>query len=972
MFHSKHFRPTRRVRRGPLAASLVFMALAASGLIACSEDGASPVDPGPTEAKQRPEAEPNDPEYGKQWHLPKIGAPAAWATASGDPSVIVAVLDNGFDLTHPDLVDAIWTNPNDAPDGVDNDENGLVDDVHGWNFADKNADLKDTDGHGTHVAGLIGAVKNNGISVVGVASGVTILPISVGDYAPATVVSSAIRYAVAHGAKIINMSFGLPESYAGIREAIDYAVAQDVLLVASAHNKSEDGYNYPAVYQDVLAVAATDPDDKRAGFSNYGSWVDISAPGQAIVSTFTGGKTFAVNGTSQASPIVAGVAALVKSAHPDWTAQQIRTQLLATADDLHAQNPDYVGLLGAGRVNAARAVGPAVTDSLPYLAGFTSAELPPEPPAVGDQRLNAGDTASISVAWRFRGSAAAATARLVSRDPYVTVTNDTAPLAAPRADRTHTARFTLSIGGSTPPDHVAELRVSVESAGRTVEETIRVPVAPAYQKFSLPFAYAQALLPHPSGGQFFVADDSPQGGTPHRVYGAFRKPDGSFTAEKTLSDTANNARQPAAHVDRNGDVHVVYYQSLNSAENAAVPGYSKYTAATGEWSTTALIGENGIWARLDQDDGLAHSQQPVAISRSPNGELHIAWSYQNLLVLTKQGELDGSKWGAQQVVPFPFKTDDVVYNLLDLAFMIVGERLKLFVHPVPTRATWGGPPPDYTHKLQVLEYDGEHWSAPIELDAGTDAENAQMPALLDDTVNRFQAPAFGGGVVLAELAGQTWKPIRNVLDLGGVELESGFFGLQTSGGAVAFLVRPVPATLGSTRELWQDGVVTPLIDDSKYRARYPVIQELSGTRFIFNQEFRIYREPAHGDAPERISTLPHHTNFYSSKPADPKVLPTLPEVTDDGETTTDNRRLHARWSSSHSAGIKEYRVAWGTAPGLDDIVPWTITTRVEHTFDLGEQRLLPGQTVYLSVEARSNAILSSAMGVSDGITLVNP
>jgi len=786
-------------------------------------------------------------------------------------------------------------------------------------------------------------------------------------------VSAAIRYAVAHGAKIINMSFGWPETYPGIREAIDYARAQDVLLVASAHNKSEDGYNYPAVYQDILAVAATDPADKRAGFSNYGSWVDISAPGQAIVSTFPGGKTLAVNGTSQASPIVAGVAALVKSAHPDWTAEQIRTQLLATADDVGALNPDYVGLLGAGRVNAARAVGPAVTDSLPYLAGFTSAELTDR-----DQRLNAGETASISVAWRFRGSVATATARLVSSDPYVTVTSDTATLAAPLADRTHTARFTLSIGANTPPDHVAELRASVASGGRTVEETIRVSVASAYQKFTLPFGYVQALLPHPSRGQFFVADDSPLEGTPHRVYGAFRNPDGSFTAEKTLSDTANNARQPVAHVDPNGDVHVVYYQALNSQENAAVPGYAKYSAATGEWSTTTLIGENSVWARLDRDDFLAHSPHPVAISRSPkndlspDGDLWVAWSYQNALVLAKQIGPDGSKWSDQQVVPFPYETQDVVYNLLDLAFMTVGGRLKLFVHPVPTRASQGGPPPDYTHKLQVLEYDGEHWSLPIELDAGTATENAQMPALFNDTVNRFQAPVAGGGVVLAELAGQSWKPIRDILDLGGVELESGFFGLKTSSGAVAFLARAVPETRGSTRELWQDGVVTQLIDDSKFRAKYPVIQELSGTRFIFNQEFRIFREPAHGDTPEHIYTFPHHTSFYSSKPADPKALPTLPVVTDDGDTTTDARYLHARWSSSHSAGIKEYRVAWGTAPGLDDIVPWSITTRDEQKFDLGEQRLLPGQTVYLSVEARSNAILSSARGVSDGITLANP
>jgi len=121
-------------------------------------------------------------------------------------------------------------------------------------------------------------------------------------------------------------------------------------------------------------------------------------------------------------------------------------------------------------------------------------------------------------------------------------------------------------------------------------------------------------------------------------------------------------------------------------------------------------------------------------------------------------------------------------------------------------------------------------------------------------VNRFQAPIGGGKVVLAELAGQSWKPIRDVLDLGGVELESGFFGLKTSSGALAFLVRPVPATLGSTRELWQDGVVTRLSEDSKYRAKYPVIQELSGTRFVFNQEFRIFREPPHNDTPVASST----------------------------------------------------------------------------------------------------------------------
>jgi subtilisin family serine protease len=905
-------------------------------------------------------AVPNDSEYGTQWHLPRIEAPSAWDIATGDPNLIVAVLDTGIDLTHPDLVDAIWTNPDDALDGVDNDSNGLVDDVHGWNFASNDANLKDTSGHGTHVAGLIGAVKNNGISVAGVASGVKIMPISIGDYAPATAVASAIHYAAKHGAKIINMSFGGPETFSGIRAAIDFAVAQDVLLVASAHNKSESGYNYPAVYQDVLAVAATDPDDKRASLSNYGSWVDISAPGQAIVSTIPGGGTLAVSGTSQASPIVAGVAALVKSAHPAWTAEQIRTQLLATADDLNAGNPDYIGLLGAGRVNAARAVGPAVATSLPYLASTTSSELTRD----GDQQLSPGDTASVSVAWRFRSSTAAATARLVSRDPNVTVTSEPVPISAPRAERTHTARFTISIAADTPPDHVAELSALLESAGGTVEEKIKLPIAPAYRKLKLPFAYGQVLLPHPSGKLFFAADESPYDATKrHRVYAAFRNPDGSFTSAKVLSDTANHARRPAATVDPNGDVHVVYYQSLNSQEFAAVPGYAKYTAATGEWSSTTIIGEKGMWARLD--GGLANSPQPIAISRSPDGRLHIAWSYMDELVLTQQV---GSEWSDQKVVPFP--GEEELYSQLDLEFMTVSGRLQLFVHPVLTRATGSGRAPIHTRKQQMLEYDGESWSAPVELDAGTDAENAQMPSSLGDTVYRFQAPVAGGPVTLAELAGNSWKSVREVQDFASAELESDFFGLKTASGQVSFLARPVSATRGSTRELWQDGVVSRLAGDPKQRAMYPAIIDVAGKRFVFNQERSIYREgPVGENGHETFYAIPNHTSFYAPEPLAPKALPSVPLVTDDGATTNDNRHLHARWSSSHEAGIREYRVAWGTAPGLDDIVPWSVTTLTEHTFDLGEQRLLPGQTVYLSVEAHSNAVLSSAVGVSDGITL---
>ncbi|HMA91728.1 MAG TPA: S8 family peptidase, partial [Polyangiaceae bacterium] len=901
-------------------------------------------------------AVPNDPLYGQQWHLPIIQAPQAWDTANGSPNVVVAVIDTGIDLTHPDLVNVIWSNPNESSDGADNDGNGLVDDVHGWNFLGNNADLTDSTGHGTHVAGLIGAEKNNSVGVAGVASGVKIMPLVVGDTAPASAVVSAIYYAATHGANIINMSFGGHETFNGARAAIDYAVARGVLLVASANNWSSEEYNYPAVYQDVLAVAATDPNDRRASLSNYGSWVDIAAPGQAVFSTFPPSSYMAVSGTSQAAPIVAGVAALVKSVHPGWTAEQVRAQLLASADDLDALNPDYVGLLGAGRVNAARAVGAVIATPRPFLAGVTSSEIAGD----GDQQLSAGDTASVSVSWRFTGNASSAAASLTSSDPYVTVSSGSVTLTAPRADRTQTARFTINIAANAPADHIASINASINAGGASVSAPIQLSVAPSYRRLKLPFAYHQVLLPHPSGRQLFVADDSPLDGPRHRVYAAFRNADGSFTQESTISDTSNNARKPTAYVDANGDVHVAFYQSVQSREFAAFPGYSKFTAATGQWSSTTITSGSQMWARLDQ--GTAGSAQPIAITRSPTGELLLAWGQLEALILAKQV---GDTWVEQQTFPYP-GGEDVTFPQLDLKFITVDNHLMLFVHPIPTRATLTGPPPDFTRKLQVLDYDGTSWSAPVELDGGSETERAQLPFLYSGEVRRFYEPIGSTTVSLASLSGTVWNPLQTVQDIDSVDMHSGFFGLQECDTCfVTFLSRPVEATGGSRRELWDHGVAHLLVGETLRRAEYPVITDDAGTLYVFNQERWLHREH------ELWFDFPDKTNLYTQAPLAPAALPTVPVVLDDGDITNDNRYLHARWSSSHPSGIASYRVAWGTAPGLADILPWTETILTENIFDLGEQRLLPGQTVYLSVEAHSNAVLSSALGASDGITLSN-
>jgi subtilisin family serine protease len=897
---------------------------------------------------------PNDPRYGEQWHLPKIGAPAAWDIAAGSSNVLVAVIDTGIDLSHPDLVNAIWQNPYDAKDGVDNDGNGLVDDVNGWNFFRNNDVLTDSTGHGTHLAGLIAAQRNNGIGVAGVASGVKVLPIVVSEYAPASAVVSAIYYAVDRGAHIINMSFGGPESFSGARAAIDYATERGVLLVASANNWASDEYSYPAVYQDVLAVAATDENDQRARLSSYGSWVDIAAPGQDVLSTFPVGDYLKVSGTSQAAPIVCGVAALIKSQHPDWTAEQIRTQLLGTADDLNPTNPDYFGQLGAGRVNAARAVSTTLSGPRSYVKGYLAQEVGGN----GDQQLGPNETGQLSVSTHFTVGGTSASIRLDSSDPYLAITSG-AVTVTPKANRTENTSFGIRVANGVPANHVAVVNVVVESAGGTTRTPLRLSIAPAYRQWTLPFAYQQNLVAHPSGKMLFVADDAGYDRNRHRVYAAFRNSDGSFSSEVTLSDTTNNARKPAVHVDANGDVHVAFYQSVQSQEFASFPGYTQYQASTNTWLPPTIL-TSGSGTANNIDRGIAGQAQHIAIARDPQGTLHLAWGSSQSLVLT-QKTADG--WGPQQIFAFP--GEDLMFPQLDLRFLTVDGKLRLFVHPIPTRISTSGGPPIYDRPLQVLDYDGASWTSPVVLSNGNATEDAHMPFLWGGTVRRFHQPAGTTSAVVAELQDTFWMDQFTAQDIGNADFRTGFFGLlRADQSLLSFITRPTTTTPGSTRELWRSNTVVPLPGDVTRLAVFPKLVDAGNALHAFNQERRIHRQSG------TFYEYPESTSYYTDAALASSALPTRPVVVDDGATTDNPQVLHGRWSSSHVLGIASYKVAWGTTPGEDDLVPWTTTSATEASFDLGAQRMLPGQVAYLSVVAKSNAVLSSNVGVSDGIRLI--
>ena len=316
------------------------------------------------------ELTPSDPSYAQQYHHVLTENDLAWDVTLGDPGIVVAVTDDGVDLDHEDLVNRIWTNAGEVPDnGVDDDGNGFVDDVHGWDFVDADNDPRPGTGanHGTHVAGIVAAETNNGIGVAGVAGAVSVMPLRFYDPArpslwTSSVVAQTFAYAADNGAHIVSTSYNIdrfvddPVFVAGL----DYLYDQGVLHFNSAGNGNTA--DPPRVaFEQTLLVANTNELDERYTTSNYGEGIDVSAPGFQILSTIPGSRYGTLTGTSMAAPNAAGVAALIWSEHPDWSREQVAAQLLGSTTSIEAANPSLAGQLGAGRVNAHQ----GLTETLP-------------------------------------------------------------------------------------------------------------------------------------------------------------------------------------------------------------------------------------------------------------------------------------------------------------------------------------------------------------------------------------------------------------------------------------------------------------------------------------------------------------------------------------------------------------------------------------------------------------------------------
>ncbi|MDT8411443.1 MAG: S8 family serine peptidase [Vicingaceae bacterium] len=301
------------------------------------------------------------------WGLFQIQAEQAWNIGTGNANVVVATVDNAIQITHPDLVNQIWTNPGEIPNnGIDDDGNGYIDDVNGYDVGDNdnNPNPPSTQfNHGTHVAGTTGAETDNSIGVSSIGFGISIMPVkATRNNAGSNSVTNGydgIYYAAVSGADVINCSWGGTGFSTTGQNIVNFAWNNGSIVVAAAGNDNVNNDNtphYPSNLNNVISVASSTTNDVKSNFSNYGNTIDITAPGSNIASTVPNNTYQFMSGTSMASPMVAGLLGLMKSLNPTMPNTALINCMYSTADNIDGANPSFIGRLGAGRINAFQAM----------------------------------------------------------------------------------------------------------------------------------------------------------------------------------------------------------------------------------------------------------------------------------------------------------------------------------------------------------------------------------------------------------------------------------------------------------------------------------------------------------------------------------------------------------------------------------------------------------------------------------------
>lgn len=409
---------------------------------------------------------PNDPSYPtQQYGLTKIEAELAWDINKGDTSVVVGIVDTGVDWDHPDLAANIWRNWGEIPDnGIDDDGNGYIDDIRGWDFGGlvgipDNDPVEDKPEHGTHVAGIASAVTDNGVGVASIGFNSRIMPVKTAQddqrnsQGQAYIVYGyeGIVYAADNGAQVINCSWGGGGFSMFGQAVIDYAISKGSLIVAAAGNSNSIEEFYPAAYKGVFAVASTTSTDTKSSFSNYGRYIDVSAPGTDIYNTFQNDTYATLSGTSMASPLVAGLAALTFAQFPSYNPIQVGQQIRVNSDDLNTINPSYVDLLGYGRINAFKTLSNINSKSVRAIEVTFSDEAPG---GNGDGILQPNETVSIAIKFmNYLNPTSSLTIDLEKKNNYSTIVNSSFNAGSKNTleeFNNYSNKFTFTVANNVP------------------------------------------------------------------------------------------------------------------------------------------------------------------------------------------------------------------------------------------------------------------------------------------------------------------------------------------------------------------------------------------------------------------------------------------------------------------------------------------------------------------------------------------
>jgi serine protease len=374
---------------------------------------------------------PNDPVIGTQYHISKINAFQAWDLCQGDTNVIVGIVDSGTDFDHPDLNANMKIRYTEPVNGIDDDANGFIDDWRGWDFYANDNDpniMPSGNTHGSHVSGCVSQVTNNGVHGAGIGFKVKIIMTKhTDDTNPESSLyntNEGIVYCYQNGAKVINCSFGSSTFSSYSQTVCTNAWNNGTIICASAGNGDANGIGqnwarYPASYDNVVSVAATGSTDLKTSFSNFHSTVDVSAPGEQILSTYYNNTYEYLSGTSMSSPITAGTVALIRSKYPTWTPQQVVNRLLIGVDSIYDINPTYVGLLGTGRINAYKCL-----SDYPILK-ITSFAHNDSIYGNNDKVYDINEVIPIALTFKNTFIAGSnASIRLTTSDPYVEIVQD--------------------------------------------------------------------------------------------------------------------------------------------------------------------------------------------------------------------------------------------------------------------------------------------------------------------------------------------------------------------------------------------------------------------------------------------------------------------------------------------------------------------------------------------------------------------